>query len=79
MKGLDSVKDIIEAIKETAKGNYAPDTTVKGRISICEGCKNFTVLPVIKTRHCNECLCDIDIKTMFKKMECPLGKWHGEE
>ena len=75
----DSIRDIVEAIKETRRGNYASDKTVSERLETCLNCGNFTTIPVIKTRHCNECLCDIDLKTMFKKMECPLGKWHGEE
>jgi len=75
----DSIRDIVEAIKETRKGNYVSDETEKERLKICEECGNFTIVPVIKTRHCNECLCDIDLKAMFKKMECPMGKWHGEE
>jgi hypothetical protein len=79
MKIRDSIWDIVEAIKETRKGNYASDSVVQERISTCEMCGNFTIVPVIKTRHCNECMCDIDLKTMFKKMECPMGKWHGEE
>jgi len=71
----DSVKEILQAIKEIAKGNYASDTVVAERLSICENCINFTVLPIIKTRHCKVCLCDVDLKTELNRMECPEKKW----
>jgi hypothetical protein len=79
MKVKDNIKDIIEAIKETAKGNYVDEEVQKNRVKTCEECGNYTTVKIINTRHCNECLCDIDIKTWFKKMECPMGKWNGEE
>ena len=75
----DSIRDIVEAIKEAGKGNYVSEATIQSRLKTCEDCGNFSVTPIVEIRYCNECGCNIDIKAMFKKMECPMGKWHGEE
>lgn len=75
----DSVKDIWEAIKETAKGNYVTKEVKAERLAICENCINFTVLPMIRTRHCRICLCDMDVKADLKGMECPEKKWIAQK
>ena len=63
----DSVKDILQAIKETAKGNYVPDEVKEQRLGICKKCTNF----IPSTVQCSVCLCFLDWKASLKVSVCP--------
>lgn len=41
------------------------------RLAICEGCEFF----IAAERRCSRCGCNMDIKSGFRSVQCPVGKW----
>ncbi len=65
--------DYKDAIKDTVlmKAEFVPTNIKKIRLEICVGCPKFRKL----MRTCNDCGCQMDLKVMYAKSECPDGKW----
>ena len=63
---IDSAKKLIES-----KGQKVTEEIYQERIRLCNNC------PELRTsiRQCKVCLCFIDLKAKFEKMNCPLQKW----
>jgi len=49
----------------------AEQTLVDGRRAKCYGCDSY--LPL--TNQCNECTCNIHVKTLFVHEQCPKKFW----
>lgn len=62
-----------DALKDTIllSAEFASADLKKVRIQICQGCLNFKKL----MRSCSECGCQMDLKVMYAKSECPKQKW----
>lgn len=45
------------------------------RLKVCNTCNSYN--KVVKV--CSECYCFMPIKSMFKDVKCPLGKWKDDE
>lgn len=62
-----------EALKETLlmTAEFVPAELKKVRIQICQGCPQFKKL----MRTCGECGCQMDLKVMYARSECPKQKW----
>ena len=62
-----------DALKETIllTAEFVPATTKKIRLEICKGCVSFRKL----SRTCEHCGCQMDLKVMYAKSECPKQKW----
>ena len=62
-----------DAVKDTVllKAEFVPVNIKKIRLEICVGCPKFKKL----SRTCSDCGCQMDLKVMYGKSECPDGKW----
>ena len=62
-----------DALKETflMTAEFVSPDLKKVRLEICKGCSEFKKL----TRTCSQCGCQMDLKVMYVKSECPKKKW----
>lgn len=63
---IKALKDVV-----TGKAEYAEQSEIDRRMSICKNCENF--LSVMKV--CQKCGCFMPAKTKFMIATCPVGKW----
>ena len=71
MKGLfTSGKAIIGGVMAN-EGLLVTEEIHQHRLSICTACPAY----IPDKKRCSKCGCFMEKKTMFKKTECPLGKW----
>lgn len=68
-KVLDAIaKRIVEGMAN-ATGEKVNEETAASRLAICEQCSYFQQ----EYRKCIACLCFMDIKTKFDKIQTPMG------
>ena len=62
-----------DALKETIlmTAEFVPQDLKKVRLEICKGCDKFKRL----ARSCGICGCQMDLKVLYAKSECPQQKW----
>lgn len=53
------------------EGMLVFDDVFERRMSICKECPFF----IQESKRCSKCGCFMEKKAMFKKTECPIGKW----
>lgn len=62
-----------DAIKDTVlmTAEFVSNDLKKIRLEVCTGCPNFRRL----TRTCSECGCQLDLKVLYARSQCPKQKW----
>ena len=62
-----------DALKETLlmSAEFVSPELRKVRMQICQGCPHFKRL----MNTCGECGCQMNLKVMYAKSECPKQKW----
>lgn len=66
-------RNLIDAIKDTIKGNFIEKEEKEKRIDICRAPCEF-LEPILKL-NCTRCGCLIDWKSSLEKEKCPESKW----
>ena len=65
---IDTIRSLTNAVKDIAKGQYAPPILVEERLRICSGC------PYGGTQ-CDLCGCFLKTKVSLLNSKCPIEKW----
>jgi hypothetical protein len=65
--------DFKDAITDTLSfsAEFVSPNLKKVRIEICKSCDEFRKM----TRTCGQCGCQMDLKVLYAKSECPKQKW----
>lgn len=68
--GLE-IKDIEQGVVDLFKGNFVSKEERETRFDICKGCDKL-----LKFYVCDECKCEMAVKTWLINSQCPLNKWN---
>jgi hypothetical protein len=66
--------NFLNAIFNHAKDGFkkVPKAKQEERLNICKSCVEYYDK---EKNECNHCGCLLSLKTQWKNMECPIGKW----
>ena len=68
---IETVKGLTKASKDIFMRKFVPDDVKQIRMDICRVCPSWEHA----SNRCNECGCQMRVKTSLTSSECPLKKW----